>query len=231
MIRTNKQGQSLGPKGVLTRTSLLDAARMVLSDPDVKTPTPSAIARAAGLSAQTFYLYFTDFDELLLVLAEEANRDMADLIYVLSLHWPRDALFNHCREFVDLYYDFWARNRPAMIQRNFKAESGDERFIEACELSARPIVRAIARKMLESRPRLARTETEALSTAIMFFAGLERLAARPPELHHKPSAFISEDFKKAQASMLSLLIMPELLQSQLNEAEETGRAANVGATD
>ena len=77
-IKVNKQGQALGRKGGETRRRLLDATLELIATEDSHKLTASRIARAAGLASQSFYLYFKDIDEILLVLAEEASADFAN---------------------------------------------------------------------------------------------------------------------------------------------------------
>lgn len=69
--RQNGEEKALGPKAERTRTRLLEAAREVFQQQDYLQTSAADIAARAGVSLGTFYQYFADLNDIVLVLAGE----------------------------------------------------------------------------------------------------------------------------------------------------------------
>jgi AcrR family transcriptional regulator len=208
MVRTNKQGQALGRKGAETRARLLDAARQLIASGSEEKLTASAIARAAGVASQSLYLYFRDIDELLLHLSKEAGDDAAEIANELDAPWDPSSRHEHAERFVSAFYRYWDRNRAILTIRNFRADRGEEAFVEMRDASAQPIVNRLAEQIRAAGTAKGPTPREALARAIIIVAAIERMASRYATLHVVEPAIDAEDLKRAEADILLLLLTP-----------------------
>ena len=207
MSLTNKDGQAIGRKGAESRARLLEAARLLLFATPSEKLTASAIARAAGLASQTFYVYFDDIDEILQVLAVEASKDMGELLAELDRPWNLEAIHEHAERVVGALYRFWDRHRPILNIRNFRAESGQAAFMQLRNESAYPVVSRIASRILASHgPGLK--ERDAFARAVVMYAAIERMAARYASGGTDPSMVNSEELKRAEVDILTLMFSP-----------------------
>lgn len=207
MILTNKDGQAIGRKGAESRARLLEAARTLLFAVPSDKLTASAIARAAGLASQTFYVYFERVDEVLHVLAAEASRDNGEIIAELDRPWDLTAIHEHAERVVFAFYRYWDRHRPILNIRNFRAESGQEAFMRLRNESAHPVVSRISSRILASHgERLP--ERDAFARAVVIYAAIERMAARYASGGTDPALVDSEELKRAEVDILALLFAP-----------------------
>jgi len=180
-VRVNKSGQSLGQKGNRTRLRILEATRLLIEAQKGLAPAAAAVAREAGISSPTFYLYFADVGEAILdVVAaiSEAFEPVADL---LESPWPDDRLFDYSRRFVEVYLDYWYAHAAILRVRNRLADEGDERFktlrvAQGARLSE-PLLKKLAPAQFDGQ-KVANRETLAsiLITALERTATVEALA-------------------------------------------------------
>jgi AcrR family transcriptional regulator len=203
-VRRNKHGQALGRKGAESRRRLLDAACKLLEDRSAKL-TPSAVARSAGLTSQTFYLYFADINELLLTLSEEASTDVGRILRALEDPWDPGAIDEHSRRFIDAIYDFWDGHRAVLSFRNFQSDLGDEAFVHVRFETSRPIISLMAKRIRSARGEDQLSEADALARAVIIYAAIERLAARPPTMRTPYRRLEESDLRRAEADILTLL--------------------------
>lgn len=205
MVRVNKDGQALGRKGAESRARLRDAAREMLGSVPFQKLTARAIARAADLASQTFYLYFRDVDELVLELCVDAAQDAQEVADALEPPWDSE-------RFVTAFYRYWDRHRAVLSIRNFLADQGHEAFEEMRNSSSLPILEKIAERIETAQPDGAISRTDALARAIIIFAAIERMAARYSVITAASAEIDSRDLKRAEAYILSLLLTPEPLK-------------------
>jgi AcrR family transcriptional regulator len=208
MLGKNKDGQELGRKGAESRARLLGAVRKLVDEAPSGKLTATAIAREAGLASQTFYLYFAGVDEALLYLSRDASEDTAEITAELDATWAEDALRFHTGRVVDAFYRHWDRHRAILHIRNFRADGGEQAFVEVRSASSLPLVTRIATRILAAHGSDRLTETDALARAVIIFSAIERMAARYASLSDWRSSFGSEDLKRAEADILALLISP-----------------------
>jgi AcrR family transcriptional regulator len=202
-VGRNKHGQALGRKGVESRRRLLEAGRTLLTRAEKL--TPSSVARAAGLASQTFYLYFADINELLLILAEEATGDMGEVMATLDGPWDPASIEQHSRRFVDAFYGFWDTHSAVLSFRNFQSDLGDPAFIQVRQEAAMPIVTSIAKRISTAQGAEELSEPDALARAVIIYAAIERLAARPATLARRSASLQEADLRRAEAEILTLL--------------------------
>ncbi len=208
MHKTNKDGQSIGRKGAESRARLLEAAHDLISTTPSPKLTASAIARAAGLASQTFYVYFDDVDEVLLNLSSEASADTGEIVAELDRPWDFGSLQQHAERVVGAFYRYWDRHRATLNIRNFLADSGNEAFLRVRNESAMPIVTRIAARIRASQGEGKLPERDAIARAVIIFAAIERIAARYPAGLPEDSNVRSDALKRAEVDILVLLISP-----------------------
>src|SRR5687768_4998638 len=83
-VRVNKSGQSLGQKGHRTRLRILDATRQLIEAQKGLAPAAAAVAREAGISSPTFYLYFADVGEAILDVVAEISQEFEPVAALLE---------------------------------------------------------------------------------------------------------------------------------------------------
>src|SRR5919107_5145588 len=80
-------GRVPGRRGIATRRRLLDCTHELLASRSYRDIKVIDIAREAGTSPATFYQYFADVEQAVLVLAEELTPDSAALTEVVNRDW------------------------------------------------------------------------------------------------------------------------------------------------
>jgi AcrR family transcriptional regulator len=133
------------------------------------------IARAVGTSPATFYQYFRDVQEAVLVLAEEVGEESAPLGELLARPWEGEAGLDAARRLVDDFITFWDRHRAILRTRNLAAQEGDERFREVRIRSLRPLLDGLAAKVAEGAGADGGLSPYAAASALL--AMMERMAA------------------------------------------------------
>jgi AcrR family transcriptional regulator len=175
----NKQGQALRRKGRLTRQKFLDETFALLHNAPLEEVTVPNIAAKVGMSTATFYLYFSDIDELYLELAEHAGNDLHVLLELVETAWPIDKNFEHALRFVRVFLDVVRRHRPVIHLRNARADRNDERFDAVRVKSAAPLLQALGRQLHRAEAGSRTPEVDfSDSVGAALFTGLERLSVR-----------------------------------------------------
>ena len=176
-------GRALGRRGAQTRRRLLDATAELLETHGIRDLRIVDIARAVGSSPATFYQYFRDVEEAVLVLAEEAGNEIAPLAARLEPPWDSEHGLDDARALVDGFVDYWDRHRAVLRTRNLAAQEGDERFREVRHRTLRAFVIGLRDKISASRAagRVVEEMSPAAASAAMV-ALIERMAAFHREL-------------------------------------------------
>jgi AcrR family transcriptional regulator len=183
-VKKNQQGQALGRKGVQTRQNLMSAAKKLL---DVYSPvelTAVAIAKEAGTSSASFYMYFVDVRDILYALATEAGAAMSSLHEVVQQPWNTDTLTlqEHALQLVERFNEIWEAHRQVLRFRNLEADRGDPRF-EALRMDTyMPYINLLARQIVAACPpdRPRPTLSQAFALATVLHAAMERMASTDP---------------------------------------------------
>jgi AcrR family transcriptional regulator len=182
--KTNQQGQALGRKGLETRKKLMAAARKFL---DIYSPvelTAVAIAKEAGTSSASFYMYFDDVRDILYALAIEAGVAMASVHEVVEQPWGADTLtlHEHALQLVERFNEIWQMHRQVLRFRNLEADRGDPRF-EALRMETYvPFIDLLARQIIAACPpdKQRPTLSQAFALASVLHASMERMASTDP---------------------------------------------------
>jgi AcrR family transcriptional regulator len=175
----NKQGQTLRRKGKLTRQKFLDATFELLHSVTLEEVIVPNIAAKVGLSTATFYLYFSDIDELYLELAHRAGDDLRVLREFVETPWPLNACYEHALKFVAGFLNVVRLHRPVIHLRNARADRDDKRFDTERLRSAHPLIVALGRQVHRSETADMTPEMD-FSECIgaVLFTGMERLSIR-----------------------------------------------------
>lgn len=171
-------GRQLGKRGTATRRRLLDATGQLLANHGLRDLRVVDIARTVGSSPATFYQYFRDVEEAVLVLAGEVGEETAPIGALLQRDWQGADGLRYSRELVDGFLQFWDAHRAVLRTRNLAAQEGDDRFREIRHDSLRPFVEGLAVKVTEAQ-RAGRVD-EKLSpgaAAAALVSMMERMAA------------------------------------------------------
>ena len=121
-------GRVPGRRGQATRRKLLDTTAALLETTSYRNIKVIDIARDAGTSPATFYQYFADVEQAVLVLAEEVARDAVELSRVVRGDWSPDASDATARAVVEQFMEFWEGHRAVLRVVELATEEGDLRF-------------------------------------------------------------------------------------------------------
>lgn len=167
-------GRALGRRGALTRRRLLDATGQLLETRGLRDLRVVDIARSVGTSPATFYQYFRDVEDAVLVLAEEAAEDLNAVVAGLDAPWTDES----AERMVAAFIDSWGGHRAVLATRNLAAQGGDQRFRAVRNASLLPITEALAAKIIKGQ-RAGRVDAElsAIAAASAMVAMTERVAA------------------------------------------------------
>jgi AcrR family transcriptional regulator len=171
----NKSGQILGQKGSETRARILEAADRLLCESRGVPPSLASLAREAGITSPTFYLYFTDVGEVIEALVRGTGEKLDGLVALLSDPWPKDERFVRSEAFVRAYFCYWEVNAPVLRARNRLADQGDKRFVDLRIVGTSRLISQLARQ-IGSPPVPGGFPCSPQSTAAWLITALERQA-------------------------------------------------------
>jgi AcrR family transcriptional regulator len=86
------------------------------------------IAKGAGTSPATFYQYFENVEQSILVLAEELVEGAGDLAELVEGDWSDPAGWETAQRLVDGFMAYWERNRAVFRVVDLATAEGDLRF-------------------------------------------------------------------------------------------------------
>jgi AcrR family transcriptional regulator len=121
-------GRVPGRRGQATRRRLLERTRELLGATSYRDVKVVDIARAAGTSPATFYQYFPDVEHAVLVLAEEAARDLHAVAALVQADWKGSRGAETARALVQGFLSYWEEHRAVMRVVELATEEGDLRF-------------------------------------------------------------------------------------------------------
>lgn len=171
VLSHNLLGQRLGRKGRDTRERILATAERMFADPNGGPISLSAVAREAGLSMTTFYLYFADLTEMLLAVLEPSMASWEQTYTNLVVNrWPDQALRQHCIAFVNAFYGFWERHARLLHLRNSHVDN-EGRMVRHRIAAAQPLIGLMTMQM-DGDPCDEGSLQFAMATALM--TGIER---------------------------------------------------------
>lgn len=204
---TNLDGQIMGRKGSETRARLLEAAALLLATTPLRTLTTADVARKAGISPASFYLYFENVDALALALAESATDAAMPFIKELEAEWTWQDPQGRIASFVREFFDHWDRYSAILRVRNLAVDEGDWAFQRACERMTTPIYQAIEAKIgIAKKAGRIDKRQHSVSLAAVAMLGIERSAATYTQFPRKYQ-ITRERLIEAAVLMLKLTVL------------------------
>jgi AcrR family transcriptional regulator len=170
-------GRPLGRRAQQTRRRLLDATCELLESQGIRDLRVVEVARKVGTSPATFYQYFRDVDEAVLVLSDELTEELHPLAQLLDKPWNGKSGLDAARAIVDGYFRFWDSHRAIMRVRNLAADEGDQRFRDVRNSALGLLTDRIANAVVENQRagRIA-SEISPYSAAAAMVSMIERMA-------------------------------------------------------
>lgn len=144
LAQVNMHGQFIGAKGARTRERLVEATRGLLQAESLLDLSVAKIARTAGTSASTFYLYFQDAPEAVLAAVTEVDQVTPDLLALWDGDWSEEAAEDRAHQFIEQYNSRWREHHALFRVRNLAADEGDQRFVQARSDSILPLFQKMA---------------------------------------------------------------------------------------
>ena len=202
---TNKIGKILGNKGTETRAQLLEAVRRLLLTKSPFGISASAIAKEAGVSGPTFYVYFDDVEHILWTLCDSITDDTMDLFADDSILRVPERLDDDALALIRAYGEIWIRHGPVLLYRNLEGDRGNTRFSLLLTKTALPILRGLTERIVEASTGCENlTRSEANAEAVVMIAAMDRVAAA---LHVYPEQSLMPDvLQRAQARVLARML-------------------------
>ncbi len=121
-------GRVPGRRGRATRQRLLECTAELLTSTPWRSIKVIDIARQAGTSPATFYQYFENVEQAILVLAEELMEGAALLAELVDGDWTEPASWETATAVVTGFMDYWEANRSVFRVVELATEEGDLRF-------------------------------------------------------------------------------------------------------
>ena len=108
-------GRVPGRRGLATRQRLLEHTQAMLAESSYRELKVIDIAREAGTSPATFYQYFPDVEEAILVLATEAAHDGEVLTEIATAGpWTGAAGYATAEKLVAAFFEFWGSHSSVL---------------------------------------------------------------------------------------------------------------------
>jgi AcrR family transcriptional regulator len=121
-------GRVPGRRGRATRDRLLGCTAELLTSTPWRSIKVIDIARQAGTSPATFYQYFENVEQAILVLAEELMEGAAVLAELVDGDWTEGGSWATATSVVVGFMDYWESNRSVFRVVELATEEGDLRF-------------------------------------------------------------------------------------------------------
>jgi len=121
-------GRVPGRRGRATRQRLLESTTVLIESTPWRSIKVIDIAREAGTSPATFYQYFENVEQAILVLAEELTEGAGTLAELVDGDWSEGASWPTARRVVEGFMEYWETNRAVFRVVELATEEGDLRF-------------------------------------------------------------------------------------------------------
>jgi len=203
----NQNGQAIGRKGRETRNRLIEATVALLATTRLRDLRVADIARDAGTSPATFYVYFPDVSDAVLAALGEVPQSDPEILSLVRGDWSAGDAVARAMAVVKRYLAHWLEHNALYRVRNLAADEGDQRFIDVRTNGITPLMTAI-RDALERAQRAdwIPAYLDPMMTAGVLLAMLERLAAT--QIHYNHSAEDRSSMLHAAAYMIAQMMGP-----------------------
>jgi AcrR family transcriptional regulator len=206
--RRNKLGQEIRERGATTRRGLLEATNRLLSRQSPLELSVHAIAREAGSSPATFYVYFTDVKDAIFALVEATGDEFtARVLPPLQGPWQSGQTPERVKTFVEAYYAFWKQHRRLLAVRNLESDLGDQRFANHRIDLAMPILGALTERILEARgPGNGLSRPDAWAHAVLCCASMEEMFSYPPQAYRADQPITVDHLVRAEIEIICRIL-------------------------
>lgn len=175
-LGTPARERVLRTRGRQTMGRLLDAGRDVVARQGHQAARIDDIVQEAAVSHGTFYLYFTDKDDLLRALAEECVEEVVELAVGLGPVEPGEAGFREVRAWVARFFETYER-WGAVIRVFMERRHIDRRLAARGTEAFTSIRRSLQTRLAEaSGPSSGRDDPSTALAAAAMLAMVERYA-------------------------------------------------------
>jgi AcrR family transcriptional regulator len=194
-------GRVPGRRGRATRLRLLESTADLLATTPWRSIKVIDIARQAGTSPATFYQYFENVEQAILVMAEELMEGAGDLAELVDGDWSPSASWDTARRVVEGFMAYWETNRSVFRVVELATEEGDLRFqglrVRALNAVTVTLARVIATTGV-TRPSSPPAADRAESPTSTHAVGIPRAHASTTE--QRPSG-VAEDTREPATAM------------------------------
>jgi AcrR family transcriptional regulator len=199
----NLSGQAMGTKGFATRRRLINALIELLGEVPLRELTVKSIAKAAGMSPATFYLYFRSVRECLHAATGAVSQSTPAILEVLARDWDKETGPRNAWDLAMDHLELWDAHRTLLRVRNLAAEEQDSDFVRQRVLAMGPAVRALA-ELAQRQQRGARLDPDIAPIALAgaLFAMLDLMSAVFP-VHARHASSVERAHIEAAAYVLS----------------------------
>lgn len=206
-VSSRRKASELGHKGANTRGRLMSAAHSLIQTCSPVELTVRAIARHAGTSPGTFYVYFDDIPAMILALAEDAASDLGEVVDAIQ-SWRYGEYADGAEIAFRAFQAYWSRHRAVLNIRNMEADRGEPDFMNLRIKAGTTIIHELARVQF-IHPR-AEPSAESLARAAVIYAAIERLTATKGHYDEAPDDFLASlaAIETAQIALLRTLERP-----------------------
>jgi len=203
----NQNGQAIGRKGRETRNRLIEATVALLATTRLRDLRVADIARDAGTSPATFYVYFPDVSDAVLAALGEVTQSDPEILSLVRGDWSVGDAAGRATAMVQRYLAHWLEHNALYRVRNLAADEGDRRFVDVRTAGITPLMTAM-RDALEraQQARWIPDHLDPMMTAGVLLAMLERLAAT--QIHYRHSAEDLSSMLRATAYILAQMMGP-----------------------
>jgi len=170
-------GRVPGRRGRATRMRLLDCTAELLTTTPWRSIKVIDIARQAGTSPATFYQYFENVEQAILVMAEELMEGAGTLAELVDGDWSEDASWRTARQVVDGFMAYWEANRAVFRVVELATEEGDLRFQGLRVRALNAVTVTLARVIASGGPGRSPAGGDAMAVAATLISMLAHVAA------------------------------------------------------
>jgi AcrR family transcriptional regulator len=174
-------GRVPGRRGRATRMRLLESTAELLATTAWRSIKVIDIARQAGTSPATFYQYFENVEQAILVMAEELMEGAGTLAELVDGDWSEAASWETARGVVEGFMTYWEANRAVFRVVELATEEGDLRFqglrVRALNAVTVTLARVIASGASSGRGAASPAGADAMAVAATLISMLAHVAA------------------------------------------------------
>jgi AcrR family transcriptional regulator len=175
--RSAAGGRLPGRRGQATRRRLLECTAELLAETPWRSIKVIDIARQAGTSPATFYQYFENVEQAILVLAEELTEGAGQLAELVDGDWSEEAGWDTAKRVVQGFMDYWEANRAVFRVVELATEEGDLRFRGLRVRALNAVAVSLARVIASAAPQPPPAGADPMAVAATVISMLAHVAA------------------------------------------------------